>query len=334
MRLSRGVFGVALPCLLVLAFAAAGAGASGRGSDRIAFVKMRFCGAGHLVDCGWNDIAVVSPDGSGLRVLTHERAAVRVSEYSPRWSPDRRQIAYIRPSHLPNGGREYGQVWLMAADGTHQRALTHFPRSGSIYLAFGVQTGPVLDWSPSGRQIVFADGLAGSHRRGLFVTNARTGAVEVLLRTRFQADYPVWSPNGRWIAFTLSRRSGWGQIFLLSTVTHHLRQLTHFPTGYQPRYPAWSPDSRQISFSYPVRHLQAEIGVINVDGTHFHSLAAEGIQPSWSPDGRWVVFSDAPSVYSLKHGNLEVMMANGSDRHLITHVPKPRSNWGDQQPDW
>jgi Tol biopolymer transport system component len=332
--LSRGVLALALPCLLVLVFAASGGSSSGGDGGRIAFVKMRFCGYGHLVDCGRYDIAVVSPDGSGLRTLTHERAAVRVSEYSPRWSPDRREIAYLRPNHTRYGQGSDGQVWLMAADGTHQRALTHFPQSGSIYLFTGSQDGPVLDWAPSGRQIVFASGLAGSHG-GLFLINVSTGAVKRLLRTRFGTECPVWSPNGRWIAFGLYRHGGtWGQLFVLSTVTHRLHQLTHFPPWYAPRYPAWSPDSRQIAFSFAAGHRRGEIAVINDDGSHLHSLNATGIQPSWSPDGRWIVFSNAPSVYSLRHGNLEVMRPNGSDRHLITHVPRPRSNWGDQQPDW
>jgi Tol biopolymer transport system component len=301
-RLSAWVFAVGLPCLLVLAFPAAGGG-SGAGSGRIVFVRADWCKA-EVNDCGRGDVAVVNPDGSGLRVLTHERAAVRVSESSPSWSPDRREIAYIRPFH--SAGRAGAHVWLMAADGTHQRALTHSgPAPGNV------------DWAPNGRQIVFTYGPS------LWVANVRTGAVRVLKRTRFMmVDGAAWSPNGRWIAFVGYQRGeapGTTQIFLLSTVTHLVHQLTHTAKNYPPLGPAWSPDSRRIAFNY-----HGKIYVINADGTHLHSLNAVGWEPSWSPDGQWIVFNYG--------GNLQVMRANGSNRHLITHAPNPK--WVNDQPDW
>jgi Tol biopolymer transport system component len=299
-RLSTGVL-VALPCLLVLAFPAAGGSSSGA-SGRIVFVRDDWCQA-EVRDCGRGDVAVINPDGSGLRVLTHERDAVKVTESSPRWSPDRREIAYIRPRH----GRGGAQVWLMAADGSNQRALTH--------------SGPVpgnLDWAPNGRQIVFTNGTS-----NLYVANVRTGAVRVLARTRFYSvNDPAWSPNGRWIAFIEYARgqiAGTGQIFLLSTATHRLRQVTHTPKNDPPLDPAWSPDSRRIAFNY-----RGKISLINADGSHHRSLNGWGWEPSWSPDGQWIVFSYG--------GNLQVMRADGSNRHKITHTANPK--WVNDQPDW
>ena len=99
---------LALGCSLVLAFAAAeGSGSSGNG--QIVFVQNHLCQTGN--DCGLGEIAVVNSEGSGLRVLTHDK----VTELSPRWSPNREEIAYIRP---PKGAGS-AQIWLMNADGTH-----------------------------------------------------------------------------------------------------------------------------------------------------------------------------------------------------------------------
>ena len=333
-RVSRWVFVVASGCLVVLVFAAAGGGSSAS-TGQIVFVTNQYCGPNGLTDCGRGQIALVNPDGSDLRVLTHERSSGAFSVYSPRWSPDRQQIAYVRPNA---GQRYYGsaRIWLMAANGAHQRPLT---RSRPIPLDVW---GPVLDWAPNGRQIVFTDNT------DLFLANAHTGAVKPLLRTRHWVGSPVWSPDGRWIAFLLylkgdpATQGSHGQIYLLSTATHHLQQVTHLPKGSWPRDPAWSPDSSRIAFRYsttPAAYgviLRIGIGVINADGSHFQPLDTPGFEPSWSPDGNSIVFS-ASNGRHVGHPyrgpvNLEVMKTDGSGVHQITHVSGRQ--WRDTEPDW
>jgi Tol biopolymer transport system component len=335
-RLSEWVCLVASGCLVVLVLTAAGGGSS-TGSSRIVFVTNHYCGPRGFTDCGRGDIAVVNPDGSGLRVLTHESGAAAVSEYSPRWSPDRREIAYVRPNlnqHVVYGS---ARIWLMAANGTHQQPLTQSRQFASLDL-----WGPVLDWAPRGRQIVFTDNSS------LFLANARTGAVKRLFRTRHWIGSPAWSPNGHWIAFLLyhhgdpETQHSRGQIYLLSTATHHLQQLTHLPRGSWPRDPAWSPDSRRIAFRYfrppPAYDVisQLRLGVVDADGTHFHSLHVPGFEPSWSPDGNRIAFSASNGLHRGHpfYGpvNLNVMKADGSGLHLITHVPD--RTWKDSEPDW
>jgi Tol biopolymer transport system component len=311
-RLSMGVLVAGLSCLLVLASPAAGGGSSGSASGQIVFVTERLCGQ---TDCG-GGITVVNSDGSGMRLLHRQRAATRVTEYSPKWSPDRREIAYVRPSRSRPGS---AQVWLMAADGTHRRQLTHLPPTGSLQLFSG--DGTAIDWSPNGRQLVFADGPSGN----LYVANARTGAVSLLRRTPYYwVTEPVWSPDGRWIVFIETPRGGGtSQLIRLSTRTHRLRQLTHLPKNFGvTSNPSWSPDSRRIAL-----HLGAGLHVINLDGSHLRSLRTErlyGIEPSWSPDGISIVFADG--------NNLAVMKANGFSRHLITHLPAGK--WAAFEPDW
>jgi TolB protein len=309
--LSKWVVVLAFFCLLLLASPAAGGGSNSSANGQIVFVAERLCGQ---TGCG-GGITVANPDGSGMRLLHRQRAATRVTEYSPKWSPDRREIAYVRPSRSRPSS---AQVWLMAADGTHRRQLTHLSPTGSLQLFSG--DGTAIDWNPNGRELVFADGPSGN----LYVANAHTGAVSLLRRTPYYwVTEPVWSPDGRWIVFIETPRGGGtSQLIRLSSRTHRLRQLTRLPKNVGvTSNPAWSPDSQRIAL-----HLGAGLHVIDLDGTHLRSLRTErlyAIEPSWCPDGSSIVFTDG--------NNLAVMKANGFSRHLITHLPPGK--WAAFEPD-
>ena len=60
---------------------------------------------------------------------------------------------------------------------------------------------------------------------------------------------PVWSPEGKWIAF-LSSRSGNSQMFLISVEGGEARELTHLSTGAD--LLKWSPDGKTIAFTSSV----------------------------------------------------------------------------------
>lgn len=311
-RLSTSFVLLGALCVLVLAFPAEGGGSHRLANGTIVFVKERLCGQ---TACG-GGIAVVNPDGSGLTVLHRQPAATWVNEYSPKWSPDRSEIAFVRPSHRGSGS---AQIWLMDADGTHRRQLTHLSPTGPLQLSSG--DGTAIDWAPDGRELVFADGPSGN----LYVANAGTGAVKLLRRTPYYwVTEAAWSPDGRWIVFVERPRGGRGapQLIRYSTVSHHLRQLTHLPKSVgNTSNPAWSPDSREIAF------VGAGIHVIDLDGSHLRSLRTEhiyAIEPAWSPDGSEIVFSQGV--------DLAVMKADGFSRHAITHLRV--NKWTAFEPDW
>jgi hypothetical protein len=116
------------------------------------------------------DIYVIHADGSGLVRLTQGRAA----DGQPAWSPDGRLIAFIRG----------GDLWLMQPDGSRPRAL---------YVA-GRANGP--SWSPDGLRI--AVGLATDGDRGSIVVIARSGGnVRYITDGRFEPDGDAVRGAGR-----------------------------------------------------------------------------------------------------------------------------------------
>ena len=127
--------------------------------------------------------------------------------------------------------------------------------------------------------------------------------------TRLHEDDPVWSPDGRHIAF-----EGWTtparadmRIYTMKPDGTHRRRIA---LG---REPQWSPDGRRIAYlqSDGVYALKVDVYVMNVDGTG-KKLLARGVGPRWSPDGKQIAFTRAGDVY--------IVNAGGGGEHRLTRT--------------
>lgn len=295
-----------LACLALVA-GVASAGNGPQPTGQIVLGMNHFCivkGASgpEPADCGKGEIAVVNADGTGLRVLTHDK----VTETSPVWSPNHEQIAFIKPKPHTSD-----QVWVMNADGTGQHALTHFGRAPQL---FGNGVTPDLTWSPDGQELVFAafaDDQGG--RTQLYAVSVRTRAVHKLTNLPQGATEPEWSPDGRWIAFVGAVAPD--RIYLLSAKTHKAHVVGR-ATGLDI---AWSPDSKRLVFN-----SRGKLETVNTAGTRYHSLRVFGAQPSWSPDGQWIVFTYGDYVKEVR--------PNGEGiRHILYVTSKKGVNF---EPNW
>ena len=200
----------------------------------------------------YSALYVVNADGSGQRTLARWGNA-------PAWSPDARRIAFFQSNKL----------YVVNADGRGHRTLTRLPRAGRSRS---------LAWSPDGRKLAFLfEGGCGQFCFHLYVLNADGSGLRDLTRKlagvrRFgagPASDPVWSPDGRKIAFVrLNTRLG---VYVVNADGSGVRNLTPKPMGAAYTAPAWSPDGRKIAFASE-RDGNSEIYLMNADGSGQRSL--------------------------------------------------------------
>ncbi len=106
---------------------------------------------------------------------------------------------------------------------------------------------------------------------------------------------PVWSPDGKFIAYHSAKRGG---IWLMPALGGTARQLTEFGCR-----PAWSPDSATLAFqSESFRDMiqpyasSATLWLVSAQGGAAKQITQAGIPagghicPAWSPDGKRIAF--------------------------------------------
>jgi len=138
--------------------------------------------------------------------------------------------------------------------------------------------------SPDGKNIVFV------YRGDIWISGVKGGRA-IPLTSHIELDaYPMFSPDGKWIAFGSLRNGNW-DIFIMPAVGGRAIQLT-WHSGHELPF-GWSPDGKRISFA--AKRNPPNYGVFTVDVRSKRTgLVCEDYAimryPRWSPDGKKMVF--------------------------------------------
>lgn len=142
--------------------------------------------------------------------------------------------------------------------------------------------------SPDRSEIAFVSG------GDIWTVSAKGGEARLLVSHEANEQRPIYSPDGRTLAF-VSDRSGGGDIYLLTFASGELRQLT-FDDGLD-RLDGWSRDGRWIYFSSSSRDISGmnDLFRVRVDGSTPMAVSADRYTSEFfaapAPDGQRVAFT-------------------------------------------
>jgi TolB protein len=174
------------------------------------------------------DICVINLDGTGLVHVTSSTA----QDSGPVWSPDGTRLLFSRVLPANNGAK------LMVVDVTTRQETNVTAAVAGRWDAFP-------DWSPDGTSIVFSRYVKGTGHGGAVYTMKVNGQVATLViappaGADSHCTTPVWSPDGRRIAYTYTDdEDAYSYIYTIKPNGTDNQQVTFGPDV--DKFPDWQP---------------------------------------------------------------------------------------------
>ncbi len=112
----------------------------------------------------------------------------------PRISPDGKTIVYVRKSNDIMKDRERSNLWQISIDGSDHRPLYS-----------GLKSIRSPRWSPNGEKLAYISNDTGSQQ--IHVRWMDNGDTAVISQLQDSPSYLSWSPDGKWLAFTMDVKS-------------------------------------------------------------------------------------------------------------------------------
>jgi serine/threonine-protein kinase len=185
-------------------------------------------------------IAVTTSQGQQIWVKQLPRGPLTAitrgsgSAERPAWSPDGRQVAFIR-----RPGLSRSSIWIQRSDGS----------ASAESLVVESRNIDEVAWAPDGRSVLYRVGGAGAGSRDLYATRIpAAGTPRPILTENFDELGADVSPDGRWFAY-VSNESGRNEVYVRRYDDPGAgRTQVSVAGGAEPR---WAHSGRELFFRGP-----------------------------------------------------------------------------------
>ncbi len=165
------------------------------------------------------------------------------SDTSPAWSPDGSKIAFLSLRDDPKG-----DIYIV-----HIKEKDQSKRFLRLTNSDSFDSAPA--WSPDGKQIAFASRKFGEKSDNIYLINLKTGeknidtvdALQKIQLTTEGGSSPIFSADGKYLAFATGSNGIWGNISVLRLSDNKIVSLTEGKE--MDGFPAWSLDGKKIFFT-------------------------------------------------------------------------------------
>jgi|LGVE01.1.fsa_nt_gb Tol biopolymer transport system component len=260
---------------------------------------------------GDRDLYTINADGTNLKLLLDLPSI----EGHGDWAPDGNQIVFFSDM---SGNRELYKMdiskEIVPIRLTDSAGMDHLP-----------------DWSPDGDSIVFESTRTGSSQ--LFIMSSDGTNLRQLSNTNSKNKAPVFSPDGKAIAFT-AWVNGYQHMATINLDELMTIGIDEYPTIHindrkNTGYIGYLFDGSKVAFHGKVGS-RTQVHIMNSDGTDEQQLSNDTKRTLWvpvfSPDGQWIAYD---SEGSFSTGEIYIMDIEGNN--IIQVTDDPSSDWG---PDW
>jgi Tol biopolymer transport system component len=218
------------------------------------------------------DIFIARRDGSDLRRITDARGYDAEASFSPdgklivfcslRDAYPTNKLSPADLKHLETDPSWFGEIYLMNADGSNVKRLTHTP---------GYDGGPFF--SPDGKRIIWRRFTEKGDTADVFTMNLDGSGVQRLTDFGAMSWAPWFHPSGRYVIFT-ANKLGFSnfELFLVDTEGTREPVRVTFTDGFD-GLPVFSPDGTKLAWTSS-RTSDAKSQIFIADWNHAAALQA------------------------------------------------------------
>lgn len=211
-------------------------------------------------------------------------------EYSPAWSPDGRQIAFLSSSEAGLG------LYIASLAAPRSVRKVYIPEETTRW------DQGALSWSPDGKSFVLVDHMGAQPSSSIYLIDVESMRAHAVTNSPpgWEGDLnPVYSPDGKKIAFLRASESWVVDLYWIPTSGGEPRQITHDDKTINGI--TWSSDNRSIVFSSN-RAGQYALWKVALDGgtPQRMPVGTEGAtQPSIALNGSNLAFVEGSAIFGI-----------------------------------